>query len=457
MDVITLSRIQFAATSIYHFFFVPLTLGLAILVAIMETRYVRTGNEAFLRMTKFWGKLFVINFAMGVVTGIVQEFHFGLNWSEYSRFVGDIFGAPLAIEALLAFFLESTFLGVWIFGWERLSKGVHLLAIWLVALGSTVSALWILIANSFMQNPVGYSLEGTSKAVMTNFMALLGNPYLPGQFFHTLASAFATAAFFIIAISAYHLWRKKEEEVFERSFKLGSWFALGATLALLFIGHYQALEIMKYNPMKMIASEGAWNAESPASMSILTITNQAEEKNIVDIRVPYVLGLLVDLDPMGEVEGINQIEKQYEDRFGTGYYVPPIQVTNISFRIMVGVGFLLILVSALCVLQMIRKKPLRNLILFRFFPWLFVLPFLATTSGWILTEMGRQPWIVFGLLKTEDAVSPNLTPGMVLTTLIGFVLVYAVLMVADIYLLTKFAKAGPEPEIGKIEIEEPLA
>jgi cytochrome bd ubiquinol oxidase subunit I len=214
---------------------------------------------------------------------------------------------------------------------------------------------------------------------------------------------------------------------------------------------------MQYNPMKMIASEAAWNTESPASMSIFTITNQAEGKNIVDIRLPYMLSLLVDLDPASEVEGIMEIEKIYENRFGPGYYVPSIQVTNLSFRVMVGVGLLLILGSAICVIQMIRKKPLRNIILFRYFPGFVILPFLATTSGWLLTEIGRQPWIVFGLLKTEDAVSPNLTPGMVLATLIGFILIYAVLMAADIYLLTKFAKAGPEPEIEKAVTEETLA
>lgn len=266
-SVTILSQWQFAVTSVYHFFFVPLTLGLSVLVAIMETIYVRTGSERYKRMTKFWGKLFVINFAMGVVTGIVQEFQFGMNWSEYSRYVGDIFGAPLAIEALLAFFIESTFLGVWIFGWDRLSKPLHAAAIWLVAIASNLSAFWILVANSFMQSPVGYAEEG-GRLVMQKFSALLTNPYVWGQFPHTVFSGFTTAAFFVMGISTYHLLRRKQEDVFKPSFQLATVFGSLSILMVILIGHNQAQQMVRLQPMKIAAAEALLNTEDPASFSV---------------------------------------------------------------------------------------------------------------------------------------------------------------------------------------------
>ena len=289
--VLILSRWQFAITTIYHFFFVPLTLGLSVFVAILETIYVRTGQEVYKRMTKFWGKLFVINFAMGVVTGIVQEFQFGMNWSEYSRYVGDIFGAPLAIEALLAFFLESTFLGLWIFGWDKVSKGVHALAIWLVAIGSNISSLWILVANSFMQQPVGYA-EENGRLVMTNFWALLGNSNVWVQFPHVVFSGFATAAFFVLGISAYHLLRKKHADVFERSFRLAALYGTIAMLLVILVGHSQAQHMVATQPMKMAAAEALWETENPASFSLFTITDQANRRDLVSLRVPRLLSLL---------------------------------------------------------------------------------------------------------------------------------------------------------------------
>ena len=447
MNPIILSQWQFAITTVYHFFFVPLTLGLSILVAIMETIYVRTGQNVYKRMAKFWGKLFLINFAMGVVTGIVQEFQFGMNWSEYSRFVGDIFGAPLAIEALLAFFLESTFLGIWIFGWDKLPKKIHVLSIWLVAIGANISALWILIANSFMQHPVGYSLEG-GRAVMTDFFALITNPYLPGQFLHTFFSGFATASFFVMGISVFHLARKNEENLFTRSLKIAAIGGLVASLALAGVGHMQAQDIMEFNPMKMIASEALWNSENPASMSIITYADQQNKTNLVDLRMPAALSFLVNNRFSGEVAGINQLQAQYETLYGPGNYIPNINITNYSFRIMVGIGTLLILIALLFVFRIVIKKPLvsQNKLI-KFFPIVILLPYLANSSGWILTEMGRQPWAVFGLMKTADAVSPNVTGGMVLTSLILFTLVYGGLMAADGYLMLKYAKAGPEETI----------
>ncbi|MCJ7625438.1 MAG: cytochrome ubiquinol oxidase subunit I [Anaerolineaceae bacterium] len=447
MNPITLSQSQFAFTTIYHFFFVPLTIGLSVLIAIMESMYVRTGKEVFKRMTKFWGKLFIINFAMGVVTGIVQEFEFGMNWSEYSRFVGDIFGAPLAIEALLAFFLESTFLGIWIFGWDRISKKLHLMAIWLIAFGSTMSSLWILVANSFMQNPVGYTIEN-GRAVMTDFFALLTNPNLFGQFTHTLLAGFATAAFFMIGISAYHLYRKNEEDMFRRSFKIAAIVGLVAVILLGGVGHMQAQEIMAINPMKMIASESMWDTAGPASMSIITIADPATKTNIFDLRIPKALSLLVNNNFSDPVMGINQLQKEYEERFGSGDYIPDVNLLNYAFRVMMGAGVLMVLLAAYSLYFIARKKPLPGIPLLKFFPAFMPLPYIACSSGWILTEMGRQPWVVFGLMKTADAVSPNLTAGTVLFSLIIFALIYAALIVAYIYLMAKYAKlAGGESQV----------
>ncbi|MGD8463686.1 MAG: cytochrome ubiquinol oxidase subunit I, partial [Anaerolineae bacterium] len=292
MDVVALARWQFALTTVYHFFFVPLTLGLSILVAILETVYVRTGNELYKRMTKFWGKLFLINFAMGVVTGIVMEFQFGMNWSEYSRFVGDVFGAPLAIEALLAFFLESTFLGIWVFGWDRLPKGVHAATIWLVAIGSNLSALWILIANSFMQQPVGYVLRN-GRAEMTDFGALISNPHVWMQFPHVLFAGVTTAGFFVLGISGYHLLKKdSDHELFRRSFQFAAVYGLiGAGLVGL-VGHSQAQYLHEVQPMKFAAAEALWETEQPASLSLLTIGDLSGREEVFSIRLPAMLSLL---------------------------------------------------------------------------------------------------------------------------------------------------------------------
>ena len=442
MSVVTLSQIQFAVTTIYHFFFVPLTLGLAVLVAIMETMYVRTNNEMYKRMTQFWGKLFLINFAMGVVTGIVQEFQFGMNWSEYSRFVGDIFGAPLAIEALLAFFLESTFLGFWIFSWERVSKRLHLAAIWLVAIGSSLSALWILIANSFMQQPVGFAIEN-GRAVMTSFLALIQNANVWVQFPHVIFSGFTTAAFFVMGISAYHLLRGKPE-VFKRSFQIAAVFGSLSILMVILIGHSQAQHMVRTQPMKMAAAEALWETSDPASLSIFTITDQKTGENTIDIRIPKVLSLLSYNRLSGEVRGMTDLQAEFEQKYGAGNYIPSIFINYWSFRIMVGVGFLMAAIAAYALYNVLRNKPDGQFKFLNLFPFFIILPYLSNSTGWILTEMGRQPWVVYGLLKTEDAFSPNLTPGMVLTSLIGFTLVYGLLLVADVYLLARYAKAGVE-------------
>ncbi len=442
MDPIILARLQFAITTIYHFFFVPLTMGLSIIVALMETIYVSTEREVFKTMTKFWGKLFVINFAMGVVTGIVQEFQFGMNWADYSRFVGDIFGAPLAIEALLAFFLESVFLGVWIFGWKRLSKRMHAAAIWLVAIGSNVSALWILIANAFMQQPVGYAIEN-GRAVMTSFAALVFNSKVWVMFPHTLTAGLVTAAFFVMGISAYHLLRKQYNEVFNHSFKIAAIIGSIAAVLVALNGHSQAQQMVSTQPMKMASAEALWETEDPASLSILTIGDLTLRNEVFSIRIPNLLSFLSFNQIYGEVKGINDLQAEYEDQFGPGNYIPPVAIVYWSFRVMIGLGVLLLLLGLYGLFLVMGDAVETRSRSMKLFIIAILFPYLANTSGWMLTEIGRAPWIVFGLMKIQDGISPTIPGSIVLTSLVIFTLVYAALMAADIYLLTKYAKAGP--------------
>ena len=448
-----LSQWQFAITSIYHFFFVPLTLGLSVLVAIMETMYLRTGQVMYKRMTKFWGNLFIINFAMGVVTGIVQEFQFGMNWSEYSRYVGDVFGAPLAIEALLAFFLESTFLGLWIFGWDKLSKGMHLAAIWLVAIGSTLSAYWILVANSFMQSPVGF-VEENGRLVLQDFGALLTNPYVWGQFPHTIFSGYTTGAFFVIGISAYHILRRHQSDLFKRSFQIAAVFGVIAVFLVVLVGHNQAQRMVQLQPMKIAAAEGLLETENPASFSLLTIIDQKTLTPKVSIRIPRILSLLAYNRLDGEVKGINELQTSFEAQHGPGNYIPSIWMTYWAFRVMVGAGFLMLLLAAYALYRIMRNQLTAKTWLLGIFPFALFLPYLANTTGWILTEMGRQPWVVYNHMRTVDAFSPSLTPGMVIASLVSFTLVYGLLMGADIFLLAKYARAGAEPAGEKRTVEE---
>ena len=458
MDALTLSRIQFGSTIVYHFFFVPLTLGLVVLVAIMETLYVRSGNPTYKRMTHFWSKLFLINFAMGVVTGIVQEFQFGMNWSTYSRFIGDVFGAPLAVEGLLAFFMESTFLGIWLFSWEQLNKKLHAALIWMVALGSYLSAFWILVANSFMQQPVGYAMHN-GRAEMTDFLALLTNPHLWVQFPHVAAGGLITGAFFVIGISAYHFLKKtKNRDFFRRSMLIGLCVAFVGSIVVVVSGHLQGQEIVQSQPMKMASMEALWNTESPASLSLFTVGNQDTRSEIFAIKVPSILSFLAYDSFTTPVTGINQLQAKYVKLYGPGNYVPPVIITYWGFRFMAGAGMLMALLAALGLYLLVKKQLLNR----RWLLWTFVgaiaLPYIANTTGWIFTEMGRQPWLVFGVLKTADGVSPNVTPAMVLASLMIFIALYGILAVVDVFLLSKFARKGVEEE--KIEHvqtqEEPI-
>lgn len=444
MNPVILSRWQFATTTIYHFFFVPLTLGLVWFIAIAETIYVRTGNELYKQMARFLGKLFVINFAMGVVTGIVQEFQFGMNWSTYSRYIGDIFGAPLAIEGLLAFFLESTFLGIWIFGWDRLAKGLHAATIWLVALGSNLSALFILLANGFMQHPVGYTInEAAGRAELVDFGALVTNPRGWLLFLHTIPAGLATGAFFVLGISAYHLIRKQHIEFFRKSFQLAAVIGLISAVTVGVVGHFQGIYLLEVQPMAAAASEAHWETVYPAPFKVVALFDLTGKREIWSLQIPKALNWLYLPKDVGEIPGINQIQAEYVARYGPGDYVPPVALDFWMFRIMVGAGLLMIALAAYALFLSVKKWPEKWSGGLRWMVWAIALPYIANTSGWILTETGRQPWIVHGLLKTEEAISPNLSAGMVLFSLIGFALIYAALMAANVYLLAKYAKAGP--------------
>ena len=443
MGDVLLARWQFGITSVYHFLFVPLTLGLSVLVAIMETLYVRTGNELYKRMAKFWGKLFLLNFSLGVVTGLVQEFQFGMNWSEYSRFMGDIFGVPLALEALTAFYLESVFIGLWLFGWDRLSRKTHLLCIWLVAFASNLSALWILIANSFMQAPVGYVLRN-GRAEMTDFVALLTNSYVLRQYPHTLMGGLITAGVFVMAISAYHLLRKNQPEFFRPSLRIGLTCALIASLLAAGTGHLQAQHVAKAQPMKLAVMESLWETANPAPYLLFASIDQDKQQNSLEISVPGALSLLVHGSLDGEIKGIKELQAQYAQQYGPGNYVPDIFPVFWSYRIMIGAGMWLLALTAFAFFQLRRNRLEQNPWLLRAIFWSLPVPYLANSAGWIVTEMGRQPWIVFGLQRVEQAVSPNVSSGAVWTSLIGFTVLYGLLAVVGVHLLKKFACQGPE-------------
>lgn len=443
MNLVLLSRLQFGLTSIYHFLFIPLTLGLSAFVAYMQTRYYQTRDETYYKMTKFWGKLFLINIAIGVVTGIVNEFQFGMNWSEYSRYVGDIFGAPLALESLLAFFAESIFIGVWIFGEGKIPEKAHLAAIWLVAIGAAMSALWILLANGWMQHPVGYTINAvTGRAQLVDILAVAGNPKGWLFFAHTLTAGFATSSFFILGISAYHLARKQHIEIFQRSLGMAVLVGLLTSTLIFFTGHAQGQYTYETQPMKFAAIEAHWETSSPASFSILTIGDLTGKREVWSIRVPYFLSFLACNNFTCEVRGVNDLQKEYQATYGPGDYIPLMVVTYWSFRIMMTMGLLMILSSLLLLFTL--RRPIGNAKWLRWMPWIITLPYIANICGWILTEMGRQPWIVQGLLKVEDGVSPNLTPAQVLISLITYALLYGALAVTMFYLTRKYAIAGPD-------------
>ena len=432
MDALFLSRLQFAMATMFHFIFVPLTLGLSVLVAVMETKYVRTGDETYKRMAKFWGKLFLINFALGVVTGITLEFQFGTNWSNYSKYVGDIFGSLLAIEATAAFFLESTFIAVWVFGWEKLSPKVHALSICLVAFASNLSGIWILIANGFMQNPVGYVIRN-GRAELDNFYAVITNSFAWQQILHTLSSAWLLAGFFILGISSYHLLRRNELDFFKKSFRLAAVFSFVLSVFLIVQGHMHGAEVANVQPTKLAAMESHWETRSHAPQYLFSIPDPANERNLVELLpIPSGLSLLAFHDPAAKVVGLKDFPR--EDR-------PPVMICFLSFRIMIGLAFLFPLLAGIGWLKRnsIEKYPL----LLKAFILAIPLPYIASQAGWVLAEVGRQPWIVYGMMRTSDAVSP-VTVGQVGFSLVALTLIYALLGAVDIFLLYTYSRKGPE-------------
>jgi len=433
MDALFLSRLQFAVATLFHFIFVPLTLGLVVLVAIMETRYVQTGDEEYKRMAKFWGKIFVINFVVGVVTGLTLEFQFGTNWAGYSRYVGDIFGSLLAIEATVSFFLESTFIGIWLFGWKRLSPKVHCLAIWLVALASNISAYWILTANSWMQNPVGYVIRG-GRAELQDFWAVITQPYAILMFFHVIAAAYILAGFFVLGVSAYHILRKQNVAFFTRSFRMAALFTVIFALSEIVIGDVHGKLMARTQPTKLAAMEAVWDTVKGAPFYMMLIPNEKNERNTVEaLAIPKFLSWLALDSWDAEIKGLK--EWPAADR-------PPVTLTFLSFRIMVGLGFLFALVSILTWLR--RNKLEQSPTLLRLLIWMIPLPYLAAAFGWVVTEVGRQPWIVYGVMKTADAVSPIAT-YQVAISLAAFIVVYSLLGIACFYLIIKHARRGPQP------------
>lgn len=447
MTDLGLARLQFGTMTIYHFLFVPITIGTALMLALLETRYWKTRRPEDRKILDFFGRLFLINFALGVVTGILQEFQFGMNWSNYSRFVGDVFGAPLAVEALLAFFMESTFIGIWIFGWDRLSPRMHAWSMWLVAIGTSLSAFWILTANSFMQEPVGYTLI-KGHAAMTNFFALLGNPQLWVEFPHVEAAALTTGGFFVSAISAYFvLSHPQYRDWFMPPLNIGLIIAAVGSVVVVILGHDQAQHLILAQPMKMAASEALWhNSGLHASWSVISLFNPVTHHVWFSLPIPDMLSILAYNRLTGRVPGMATIQHLYVHRYGAGNYAPPVLATYWSFRFMILIGFLMAII-AVWGLWLARTHQLTHRPAYlRLLTWSIALPSLANIAGWVMTEVGRQPWIVFGLQKTANGVSPTVPLYEVAISFVGFTLLYLIMGIIEVRLLVKYVRLGPEAQ-----------
>lgn len=457
MNNLDLARWQFAITTVYHFIFVPITIGSGFLVAGLQTAWYRTNKVKYLRATKFFGKLFLINFAIGVVTGIVQEFQFGMNWSSYSRFVGDIFGAPLAMEGLLAFFLESTFLGIWIFGWDRLPKKLHLISIWCASFGTLFSAYFILAANSFMQHPVGYIFNKTTgRAELKSISTVLTQKTALATFFHTIPSAALTAGALFAGVSGWMLLKKRDEEVARPVLKTGLITVIVSFLIVGITGDWTARVMTQQQPMKMAAAEALYDTKAGAPFSLFTIGSLDGSKSVFQIGLPSVLSFMSTGDTKGTVEGINDLQAKYEKQYGPGNYKPTIWLAYWGFRLMIGFGAVAFLISLISLWYM-RKGGLPNKRwMYRSMIVMPFLPILANSFGWIFTESARQPWIVFGLLKTKDGVSAGVSAGAVLFTMITFTLLYGVLAVIEFGLMVRTIKVGTDMSVGESKSDKTL-
>ncbi|GAA5180970.1 cytochrome ubiquinol oxidase subunit I [Rugosimonospora acidiphila] len=451
MNSLDVSRWQFGITTVYHFLFVPLTIGLSFLVAGMHTAWVRTGHPRWYQLTRLYGQLFLINIAMGVVTGIVQEFQLGMNWSDYSRFVGDVFGAPLALEGMVAFFLESTFIGLWVFGWDRLPRRLHLATIWITATGSLLSAYFILAANSWMQHPVGYRIDpATGRAQLTDFVAVLTNKVALITLAHTLAGAFLAAGALVTAVGLWRLIRRTgdahDTPAMRTAVRLGGWTTLASGAALALTGDTQGKIMTSVQPMKMAAAEALYHTATPAPFSVLTIGSLDGSHPILSLELPRLLSFLATGSFSGTVQGIDNLQAQYTALYGPGSYAPIIPATYWSFRLMIGVGMLAMLTAAWGLYSTRRGRTPSSKWLLRAAAVTPLLPLLGGVFGWIFTEVGRQPWIVFGQLRTADGVSPGVSTADVITSLTLFTLLYAVLAVIEVRLVLRGARAPlPDP------------
>jgi cytochrome d ubiquinol oxidase subunit I len=442
-----LARIQFATTSIYHFLFVPVTIGLAFLVAVLQTAYYRNEKPEFKRITKLFGTLLLINVAIGTVTGLVQEFEFGMNWSAYSRFVGDVFGGPLAMEGLAAFFLESTFLGLWIFGWDRLPKKVHLACIWLVAFGAMLSAMFILAANSWMQHPVGYTTNSAGQPVLNNIAALFTNPTFLWGYLHVLLASLVTGALVMLSVSAWYLRKGREVVAFTRTATVSVVLLLPAIVLAMMIGSRLGVIETKYQPVKIAAAEAQWTDCGPCSFSAFQIGGGNQDHTPTKIiAIPHLLSLLATGSWDGSVTGLNELQKQYTAKYGKGNYIPNVFIQYWSMRIMAYIASLIALLG-LWGAWLVHKGTLaRSKWFLRVSVYAVVAPFLMNTAGWVLTENGRQPWIVQGLMKTINANSPSVSSTDIWISLVVFVLIYIALGAADLILMLRYSRKGLEPE-----------
>jgi cytochrome d ubiquinol oxidase subunit I len=457
LTTVELARVQFATTSLYHFLFVPLTLGLGPLVAVMQTRWHRTRDERWLRLTHFFGTLFLINFAIGVATGLVQEFQFGMNWSIYSKYVGNVFGAPLAIEGLAAFFLESTFLGLWIFGWNRLSPRVHLATLWAAVVGSWLSAYFILVANSFMQDPQGYKVVN-GEAQLTSVWQLLTTKWSLYAFTHTVLAGLTAGAAVVLGVCCWHFARRRNEDLFRPAARLALIVLVPVASLNLLVGSEFGVLVTDLQPMKIAASEAQWDTCSHCPFSLFQIGgfSESDPTPSFSIEIPDGLSFLATNSFSGTVQGMNEInqseQKQYARQYGRNQsYLPPVEAVYWSMRGMAYAGSLIALIAIVGAVLYRRRRLERS----RWFCWVAVvgafLPFVATTFGWMLTELGRQPWIVQGLLLTNKSNSPAVSTAWIVTSLTVFVLLYLLLIVLDIWLMRRYAGRDPreaEPEHG---------
>lgn len=440
LDPLLLARIQFAATTVFHFFFVPITIGMVFLIAIFESIYVKTGDEHYKRITKFFGHLFLINFAVGVVTGILQEFQFGMNWSEYSSFVGDVFGPSLAIEALLAFYLESTFIGIWIFSWEKINKKLHVMCIWLVSIGTLMSALWILSANSFMQHPVGVKYVENSvigkKAEMIDFFAIVKNPYLWNQYPHVVTMALTVGAFTIAGIASWKMLRKHEVAMFRKAFKVSIVAALIGSLGLFVTGHSQMQYLVREYPMKVAAAEALYeDTGNSAPFSVLATIDQKQQKAEHYLEVPGMLSFLSYDKFEGSLKGMKTLQKEMDEKYYPVLgkhidYTPHVPTIYYSFRVMSGSVVILILMALLGTIYAFKRTETKKRWLLQLMPWTILVAEVATACGWIMAEMGRQPFLIFGVMTTESGVSPN-SGASVLFSLLVFCALYTILGIAQ--------------------------